>query len=229
MESDAVPLEDRSKAPGRPSLSAETDAPSHTPLRTADYCSSSDDEDAADGLLARADGAEGAEEKNADLPRRARARTASFSFDFNSRLLQLEASDELSSAERGLIGGRVKEHVSFVGGVALIVGIVIGSGIFSSPGVVAAETGSVGTALLVWAIAGVLSWAGGSSFAELGTALPGNGGHQVYLNAAFGPLAAYCYSFSAVTALKPGSQAIISLMCVRDARFADNVPDDRFS
>ncbi|BGP06421.1 hypothetical protein JCM10049v2_002243 [Rhodotorula toruloides] len=213
MSSDAVPLEDRSGSPGRPSLSSEPISPSHTPLRTAEYDEHpSDEEDAAEGLLARADGAAGVEEKHAGFPRRARARTASFSFDFSSRLLQLEASDELSSAERGVNGGKVKEHVSFVGGVALIVGIVIGSGIFSSPGVVAAETGSVGTALLVWAIAGVLSWAGGSSFAELGTALPGNGGHQVYLNAAFGPLAAYCYSFSAVTALKPGSQAIISLI-----------------
>ncbi|KWU44069.1 amino acid transporter, partial [Rhodotorula sp. JG-1b] len=101
-----------------------------------------------------------------------------------------------------------KEHMSLIGGMALIVGIVIGSGIFSSPGVVAKETGSVGSALLVWAGAGLLSWAGGSSFAELGVMLPNNGGHQVYLAAAFGDLAAYCYSFSAVTALKPGSQAI---------------------
>ncbi|KAK4331365.1 High-affinity methionine permease [Rhodotorula toruloides] len=213
MSSDAVPLEDRSGAPGRPSSSSESTEPSHTPLRTADYDEHpSDEEDAAEGLLARADGAEGMEEKHAGFPRRARARTASFSFDFSSRLLQLEASDELSSAERGVNGGKVKEHVSFVGGVALIVGIVIGSGIFSSPGVVAAETGSVGTALLVWAIAGVLSWAGGSSFAELGTALPGNGGHQVYLNAAFGPLAASAEYLCRIfwhTAFEPDPRAAV--------------------
>lgn len=82
----------------------------------------------------------------------------------------------------------MKEHMSLIGGMALIVGIVIGSGIFSSPGVVARETDSVGSALLVWAGAGLLSWAGGSSFAELGVMLPNNGGHQVYLAAAFGDL-----------------------------------------
>lgn len=97
-------------------------------------------------------------------------------------------------------------------GIALIVGMQIGSGIFSSPGVVAKETGAVASALLCWLGAGLLSWAGASSFAELGSALPLNGGAQAYLDAAFGPLPAYCFSFTAVTALKPGSQAIISII-----------------
>ncbi|TNY18522.1 amino acid/polyamine transporter I, partial [Rhodotorula diobovata] len=158
-----------------------------------------DDADAADALLAST---------TQGKPRRARA--PSFSVDFSGRLLQLAASTDTgtSAAERGERPGTVKEHVSLAGGIALVVGIVIGSGIFSSPGVVAKETGSVGTALLVWLGAGLLSWAGGSSFAELGSMLPMNGGHQVYLSAAFGPLASYAYSFSAVTALKPGGQAI---------------------
>ena len=49
---------------------------------------------------------------------------------------------------------------SMMAGVALVVGMQIGSGIFSSPGVVARETGSVGAALLLWAGAGLLAWAG---------------------------------------------------------------------
>lgn len=51
-------------------------------------------------------------------------------------------------------------------------------GIFASPGVVLRETGSVGSALLIWGIAGALNWAGASSFAELGTSIPLNGGAQ---------------------------------------------------
>ncbi|BGP38489.1 hypothetical protein JCM10450v2_002437 [Rhodotorula kratochvilovae] len=189
-----------------PRASVSSDAPlasSNTPVRVNDYDDDDDTLDAADALLA---------EDAAHKPRRARA--PSFSFDFSGRLLQLAASTERSAdsaAERGEAGA-VKEHVSLAGGIALVVGIVIGSGIFSSPGVVAKETGSVGTALLVWLGAGLLSWAGGSSFAELGSMLPMNGGHQVYLHAAFGPLASYAYSFSAVTALKPGGQAIISII-----------------
>ncbi|ORY79365.1 amino acid permease-domain-containing protein [Leucosporidium creatinivorum] len=144
-----------------------------------------------------------------------RSRAGSLSFDFSSNLL-LASSAEVPTAW-GTPGGRrsgggVDEKISVTAGIALIVGMQIGSGIFSSPGVVARETGAVGSALLAWVGAGLLSWAGASSFAELGSALPLNGGAQAYLDAAFGPLPAYCFSFTAVTALKPGSQAIISII-----------------
>jgi hypothetical protein len=49
----------------------------------------------------------------------------------------------------------------------------------SSPGVAIANTNSVGASLVVWLIAGLLAWTGASSFAELGTAIPLNGGPQV--------------------------------------------------
>jgi hypothetical protein len=49
----------------------------------------------------------------------------------------------------------------------------------SSPGVVIANTNSVGASLVVWLVAGLLAWTGASSFAELGTAIPLNGGPQV--------------------------------------------------
>lgn len=121
------------------------------------------DADAAAGLL------DGDATEKLVAKGRGRSRTASFSFDFSGRLLQLAASDDVAGAGSGTTGrgsrdrsGNVKESMSLIGGMALIVGIVIGSGIFSSPGVVAKETGSVGTALLVWAGAGLLSWAGTS-------------------------------------------------------------------
>lgn len=60
-----------------------------------------------------------------------------------------------------------------------------GSGIFSSPGVVTAKTGSVGASLLVWLMSGTLAWTGASSFAELGAAIPLNGGAQAYLNVSY--------------------------------------------
>ncbi|GAA5994340.1 hypothetical protein JCM5350_006551, partial [Sporobolomyces pararoseus] len=130
------------------------------------------------------------------------------SFDFSNRLI-LEASEQV---ERASGGNRDDEKISLVSGIALIVGLVIGSGIFASSGVVAREVGSVGASLIVWVLSGCLSWAGGSSLAELGSALPQNGGSQVYLAAAYGPLPSYCFSLTAVTALKPGSQAIISII-----------------
>ena len=143
------------------SLPIRTDAYADDGAETGDA-----DADAAAALLDSSDG----EKRPAGA--RGRARTASFSFDFSGRLLQLAASDDVgagaaggTATDRGTRegrGGKVKEHMSLIGGMALIVGIVIGSGIFSSPGVVARETGSVGSALLVWAGAGLLSWAGTS-------------------------------------------------------------------
>ena len=113
---------------------------------------------------------------------RQRSRTNSMQFDFTSNLLLAPSSSSPSTLPwRNSVSGAkgADEKIGISAGIALIVGMQIGSGIFSSPGVVARETGAVGSALLAWVGAGLLSWAGASSFAELGSALPLNGGAQV--------------------------------------------------
>ncbi|CAL1704469.1 unnamed protein product [Somion occarium] len=89
---------------------------------------------------------------------------------------------------------------------------MIGSGIFSSPGVVIANTKSVGASLAVWVASGVLAWTGASSFAELGSSIPVNGGAQAYLQYSYGPLVSYLFAWTAISALKPGGNAVISLI-----------------
>ena len=74
----------------------------------------------------------------------------------------------------------------------------------SSPGVVVANTESVGASLMVWLVSGVLAWTGASSYAELGSAIPQNGGAQAYLSYAYGPLVSYLFAWTAIIALKPG-------------------------
>lgn len=147
------------------------------PLREEDYLDDEThggDEDA--GLL---------EEEKSRRASRPRAGSI-MSFDFSNRLL-LQASEDVEQSIGGATHNK-SEKISLISGIALIVGLTIGSGIFASSGVVARETGSVCSSLLVWLGAGMLSWAGGSSFAELGTMLPQNGGAQVYLQAAYGAL-----------------------------------------
>ena len=58
--------------------------------------------------------------------------------------------------------------------------------------------------MLVWVFSGLLGWTGASSFAELGSAIPLNGGPQAYLAYAYGPLVSYLFAWTAITALKPG-------------------------
>ncbi|TRM56224.1 amino acid permease-domain-containing protein [Schizophyllum amplum] len=140
-----------------------------------------------------------------------RGRSYSLSgFEFAENLLPLTAS---VSAPETLPGGDHHEkNIGLVNGIALIVGLQIGSGIFSSPGVVIANTNSVGASLAVWLASGVLAWTGASSFAELGSAIPQNGGAQAYLSYAYGPLMAYLFAWSAIIALKPGGNAVIALI-----------------
>ncbi|KAJ7582671.1 amino acid permease-domain-containing protein [Mycena floridula] len=141
---------------------------------------------------------------------RARSYSAS-GFEFQHDLLPLTASvtdPEIMTGDHS-VGDK---SIGLVNGIALIVGLQIGSGIFSSPGVVVANTNSVGASLIVWLISGLLAWTGASSFAELGSAIPQNGGAQAYLQYAYGPLVSYLFAWTAIIALKPGGNAVISLI-----------------
>lgn len=95
---------------------------------------------------------------------------------------------------------------------AVLVTLQIGSGIFASPAQVDSNVPSPGAALLVWVLGGLLSWAGAASFAELGAALPLNGGMQEYLRHVFGDTAAFLMAWVYIMAVKPSSMAIQSIV-----------------
>lgn len=110
--------------------------------------------------------------------------------------------------------GSLEKHktLTYLNGLSLIVGLIIGSGIFSSPSQVNSHAGSPGAALIVWTVAGVLAWTGAASYAELGGAIPLNGGPQVYLSKIFGELAGFLFTWVAVLVLKPGGAAIVAII-----------------
>lgn len=82
----------------------------------------------------------------------------------------------------------------------------------SSPGVVVANTLSVGASLVVWLVSGLLAWTGAASFAELGSAIPVNGGAQAYLAYAYNPLVSYLFTWTSIAALRPGGSGVIALI-----------------
>jgi APA family basic amino acid/polyamine antiporter len=93
--------------------------------------------------------------------------------------------------------------------IFIVVGTVIGSGIFLTPGAVVRAAGSGGVALLVWIVGGVLSLLGALTFAELGAANPDSGGMYAYLRDAFGPLLAFLYGWTMFLVIGSGSLATL--------------------
>ncbi|XP_014246044.1 Y+L amino acid transporter 2 [Cimex lectularius] len=106
---------------------------------------------------------------------------------------------------------RLKKELGLLEGVAIILGIIMGSGIFISPQGVIMEVGSVGSSLLVWAFCGLLSMIGALCYAELGTSIPKSGGDYAYIFEAFGPIPAFLYLWDAMFIFVPTTNAIMGL------------------
>ncbi|KNE63676.1 hypothetical protein AMAG_08773 [Allomyces macrogynus ATCC 38327] len=99
--------------------------------------------------------------------------------------------------------------------ISVIVGAIIGSGIFVSPGPIYSYTNSVLASILIWVLAGIISMSGALCYAELGTLITGNGGEYTYLLEAFGRFPALAFLWTSVTLLKSGSAAILASVCAK--------------
>jgi APA family basic amino acid/polyamine antiporter len=96
--------------------------------------------------------------------------------------------------------------------ILIVVGTVIGSGIFTVPGPVLRQTqGDVGVALLVWLVGGALSLIGALTYGELGAMLPEAGGGYVYIREAFGPLPAFLLGWTLFLVIGTGSMATLAV------------------
>lgn len=96
--------------------------------------------------------------------------------------------------------------------VLIVIGSVIGSGIFIVPATVLRQThGHVGVALLVWFVAGVLSLLGALTYGEMGAANPEAGGIYIYIRDAFGPLPAFLYGWTAFFVISSGAVATLAV------------------
>src|SRR5271166_207940 len=98
---------------------------------------------------------------------------------------------------------------------AIVVGTIIGSGIFLVPAEMMQAVGSAQLVYLAWIVGGVLSMAGAITYAELGAMKPQAGGEYVYIRDAYGPMPGFLYAWTWFAVAKPASIATIATGIVR--------------
>lgn len=124
--------------------------------------------------------------------------------------------DGLSTSERDSLDDQSRGTGSDVGtltrlnGLALVISLQIGSGIFTAPSQVSQFVTTPGNGLLVWFFGGLLVWTGAASFIELGLRIPSNGGIQEYLRTCYGNFMGFLFTWSWVVIAKPAANAIIA-------------------
>ena len=104
----------------------------------------------------------------------------------------------------------LKRDLGIWSAAAIVIGTVIGSGIFLVPNSMVKNVGSPGMVFAVWIAGGLLSLFGALSYAELAAALPQAGGEYVYLREAYGPLWGFLYGWTQMWVAKSGSIATLA-------------------
>lgn len=108
-------------------------------------------------------------------------------------------------------------RIGLFSGTMMVVGGIIGGGIFLNPAVVAQRVGSAGLTLTVWGLGALVAILGAFIFAELGARAPAAGGGYVYLRDAFGPLPAFLYGWALLLAISTGATAAVAVTFARYA------------
>jgi amino acid transporter len=106
-------------------------------------------------------------------------------------------------------GSQPRPQLSTLDTIALVVGLVIGAGIFSAPALVAGNAATPGHMLMAWVFGGLLSLVGAMCYAELATAHPHAGGDYHYLRLAFGDKVSFLFAWARLTVIPTGSIALL--------------------
>ena len=112
-------------------------------------------------------------------------------------------------------GGRTaapRDTLSLLDGLALVVGMVVGVGIFAAPSLVAQFAGNGPTYLLLWLLGGLLTLVGALCYAELATRFPNAGGEYHFLSRAYGRPVALLFAWARCTVIQTGAIALVAFV-----------------
>jgi amino acid transporter len=111
-----------------------------------------------------------------------------------------------------LSASKPKETLSIFDAASIVVGIVVGIGIFKTPSIVASSADSEGMLILFWLLGGAASLIGALCYAELASAYPHAGGDYHYLNRAFGGVPAFLFAWARMAVIQTGSIAMVAFL-----------------
>ena len=117
-----------------------------------------------------------------------------------------QVREAIDPADEGLL-----RAIGLGSAVLIVVGAVIGSGIFLTTGGMAAHIPSASLLLMAWTLGGVLAITGGLAYAEMGAMFPRSGGVYVFLREAYGPLPAFLYGWASLLVVISGSMAAVAV------------------
>ena len=116
------------------------------------------------------------------------------------------------------------KKIGFWSATALIIGSIIGSGVFMKPASMAGQLGSPVWLTIIWVIAGLFSLFGALVYAELGAMIPETGGIYVYFRKMFGDFVAYLYGWAAFSVINTTGVAAIAFVCAQYADYFLQLP-----
>ena len=121
----------------------------------------------------------------------------------------------IAKPKLGINSGELVRELGVSHATSIVVGTIIGSGIFLVPAEMMQAVGSAKLVYLAWLVGGLLSFFGALTYAELGAMKPEAGGEYVYLRDGYGPLAGFLYAWTWFLIAKPASIATITTGMVR--------------
>ncbi len=127
--------------------------------------------------------------------------------------------------QNGANGGEMQKTLGLVPALAIVIGIVIGSGVFFKPHAIFTATGSPGLGLVAWVIGGLITIAGGLTVAEIAAALPRTGGMVVYLEESFGSIWAYLLGWTQTVIYLPALIAALAVIFAKQAAVLMNLSE----
>lgn len=110
--------------------------------------------------------------------------------------------------------------------VCLVIGIVIGSSVFETPGIIFGNVPNASSGILLWGLCGALSFVGALCYAELATTYPHSGGEYNYLTRAYGPWAGFLFGWAQLAIIQTGSIGALAYVFANYATDFFRVPKD---